>query len=331
MESEDVAVNAALEVDGMVLDGSKLTVSFQTVLHTMRAKLDNIGKSTSNSTVESSRSTQTPTRQLYIGNIPPDTTSESIVQHFQRFGHIVSVKNYADRGFAFVIYQSVSDAKRAKMSIDEQPCMFGSRLAAIRYGRDPDARESRPMPKQSQSHSPQQLANSQQQQQQPQQSSYLPLPHPYAIGAAHLPPYAPSALMLSASSLLQPPPSQSTSPQQHPLQSHPITKQYLIPSSAPATSAAIGFPALIQSPQLYQMSFPYQLHPQMQFIAPALPMAYQQLQYPSAAQPQTTSRPQPHQQHQQQLQQPAQQPQFIMLPSPTPLSQFRHMQPQPPQ
>lgn len=47
---------------------------------------------------------QTPAyvTSVYVGNLPPNTSDNDLLQPFQRFGFIQEVKLQADRGFAFV-------------------------------------------------------------------------------------------------------------------------------------------------------------------------------------------------------------------------------------
>ncbi|KAG2198908.1 uncharacterized protein EV154DRAFT_510674 [Mucor mucedo] len=79
---------------------------------------------------------QTPAyvTSVYVGNLPPNTTDNDLLQPFQRFGFIQEVKLQADRGFAFVKLDTHQNA--ANSIVHLQGMNVNGREAKLSWGKD---------------------------------------------------------------------------------------------------------------------------------------------------------------------------------------------------
>ncbi|KAF1806473.1 hypothetical protein V8B55DRAFT_1347260 [Mucor lusitanicus] len=79
---------------------------------------------------------QTPAyvTSVYVGNLPPNTSDNDLLQPFQRFGFIQEVKLQADRGFAFVKLDTHQNAANAIVHL--QGMNVNGREAKLSWGKD---------------------------------------------------------------------------------------------------------------------------------------------------------------------------------------------------
>ena len=74
-------------------------------------------------------------KKLYVGNLPFDTTEESLREIFEQHGAVQSVNVISDRetgrsrGFGFVEYEDASSAEKAQQALDGQD--FGGRSLRV--------------------------------------------------------------------------------------------------------------------------------------------------------------------------------------------------------
>lgn len=54
---------------------------------------------------------------LWIGNLSPEVSEADILALFEKHGPVDSITNYSSRGYAFVYFKNVEDAKSAKEKI----------------------------------------------------------------------------------------------------------------------------------------------------------------------------------------------------------------------
>ncbi|KAF9438055.1 hypothetical protein BGZ76_010004 [Entomortierella beljakovae] len=71
---------------------------------------------------------------IYVGNLPPHTTSEDLIPFFQSFGVVVDIRLQADRGFAFVKLDSHDKAANAIVKL--AGTMINGRPAKLSWGKD---------------------------------------------------------------------------------------------------------------------------------------------------------------------------------------------------
>lgn len=55
-----------------------------------------------------------PSNNLWVGNLTPDVTEADLTGLFQKYGPVDSVTSYSARGFAFLYFKNINDAKEAK-------------------------------------------------------------------------------------------------------------------------------------------------------------------------------------------------------------------------
>lgn len=71
---------------------------------------------------------------VYVGNFPPNTTQEDILSLFQRFGYIVNIRVQADRGYAFIKFDTHENATSAIVALNGT--MIKGRPAKCSWGKD---------------------------------------------------------------------------------------------------------------------------------------------------------------------------------------------------
>lgn len=54
---------------------------------------------------------------LWIGNLPPEVSEADILALFEKHGPVDSITNYSSRGYAFVYFKNIEDAKSAREKI----------------------------------------------------------------------------------------------------------------------------------------------------------------------------------------------------------------------
>ncbi|KAJ8558090.1 hypothetical protein K7X08_004856 [Anisodus acutangulus] len=57
---------------------------------------------------------ETPSNNLWVGNLAPDVTDSDLTSLFQKYGPLDSVTSYSSRGFGFLYFKNINDAKEAK-------------------------------------------------------------------------------------------------------------------------------------------------------------------------------------------------------------------------
>jgi multiple RNA-binding domain-containing protein 1 len=102
---------------------------------------------TKRSTDEDSTGRNAPSTasRLFIRNLPFETTEEELEQYFSPFGRLVECHIPVDdqkrnKGYAFVTFESLADAKEAKSKLDKVD--FQGRLMHILYARPPPSNEA---------------------------------------------------------------------------------------------------------------------------------------------------------------------------------------------
>jgi len=78
---------------------------------------------------------QNPSRQLFVGNLSPSMTVDGLTEIFSHFGPIEYVKDFIDRGFAFVLFVHLNSAIWARTNFWYYPLVVDNRLLAVNYGR----------------------------------------------------------------------------------------------------------------------------------------------------------------------------------------------------
>lgn len=66
-------------------------------------------------------SSDNATRNLFVGNIPPDVTEADVMTHFSKYGHVSGVKflpKKSDTVAAFVDFQTVEEAREAHDAVN---------------------------------------------------------------------------------------------------------------------------------------------------------------------------------------------------------------------
>ncbi|KAG0363779.1 hypothetical protein BGZ54_008048 [Gamsiella multidivaricata] len=74
---------------------------------------------------------------VYVGNLPPHTTQEDLVPFFQPFGMVIDIRLQADRGFAFVKFETHEKAANAIVRL--AGTMINGRPAKLSWGKDRNA------------------------------------------------------------------------------------------------------------------------------------------------------------------------------------------------
>lgn len=57
---------------------------------------------------------ETPSNNLWVGNLAPDATDADLTSLFQKYGPLDSVTSYSSRGFGFLYFKNINDAMEAK-------------------------------------------------------------------------------------------------------------------------------------------------------------------------------------------------------------------------
>ncbi|XP_055829125.1 flowering time control protein FPA [Solanum dulcamara] len=57
---------------------------------------------------------ETPSNNLWVGNLAPDVTDADLTSLFQKYGQLDSVTAYSSRGFGFLYFKNINDSKEAK-------------------------------------------------------------------------------------------------------------------------------------------------------------------------------------------------------------------------
>jgi len=71
---------------------------------------------------------------VYVGNFPPTTTQEDLIPLFQQFGYIVNIRVQADRGYAFIKFDTHENATSAIVALNGT--MIKGRPAKCSWGKD---------------------------------------------------------------------------------------------------------------------------------------------------------------------------------------------------
>ncbi|KAF4553462.1 Pumilio-family RNA-binding repeat-containing protein 2 [Elsinoe fawcettii] len=82
---------------------------------------------------------ETPTRALWLGNIPPSTTVSSLNVIFSQFGPIESSRVLTHKSCGFVNFESVESAVQAKAQLHNKEIFPGAGAVRIGYAKAPSA------------------------------------------------------------------------------------------------------------------------------------------------------------------------------------------------
>jgi RNA recognition motif-containing protein len=78
---------------------------------------------------------QTPTRSLWIGNLDRKWTLDDLTTLFSPFGPIETIRLLSDRECAFVNYNRLEDAIKAKGTVSDQLTGYFGSSVRIGYGK----------------------------------------------------------------------------------------------------------------------------------------------------------------------------------------------------
>jgi RNA recognition motif-containing protein len=76
-----------------------------------------------------------PTRQLFVGNVPPTVSDAALYDLFARWGPVEGVRLFASRGYAFVVYRDVRVAAWVRDQLSAYPPVLGGRSLVVNFGR----------------------------------------------------------------------------------------------------------------------------------------------------------------------------------------------------
>lgn len=94
------------------------------------------GKTTPASAIEKNQHA-TASRQLFVGNIEPSVSEDTIRTLFERFGQVASIRSYIPRGYCFVTYERTKVAVWVREQMTLYPPVLGNRPLAVNFGRQP--------------------------------------------------------------------------------------------------------------------------------------------------------------------------------------------------
>lgn len=69
--------------------------------------------------IKKAKSPISPTRTIFVGGIPLQTTRDELLRHFASFGHLEQVffpvckMTLANKGYAFILFSTVEEATKA--------------------------------------------------------------------------------------------------------------------------------------------------------------------------------------------------------------------------
>ncbi|KAM3375792.1 flowering time control protein FPA isoform X1 [Capsicum galapagoense] len=76
---------------------------------------------------------ETPSNNLWVGNLAPDVTDADLTSLFQKYGPLDSVTSYSSRGFGFLYFKNINDSKEAKDAL--QGSFFHGNALRIEYAK----------------------------------------------------------------------------------------------------------------------------------------------------------------------------------------------------
>lgn len=76
-----------------------------------------------------------PSRQLFVGNLVPSVTEETLWSLFHRFGEIESIKAFSSRGYAFVVFSNERVSTWVKEQMNLYPPILGGRPLVVNFGK----------------------------------------------------------------------------------------------------------------------------------------------------------------------------------------------------
>jgi RNA recognition motif-containing protein len=132
---EEDASQACEALNGKKLGTKGLVINYQwgdVIKRTSRARraLDTSSPS------ESLRGEFTqPSRQLFVGNIVPSVTEQTLHNLFSRFGQIEQIKGFTTRGYAFVIFKKIQVSIFVRDFMTREPPELGGRALVVNFGR----------------------------------------------------------------------------------------------------------------------------------------------------------------------------------------------------
>lgn len=85
---------------------------------------------------------ESPTRALWLGNIPPSTTTSSLNVIFGPFGSIESCRVLTHKGCGFVNFETVESAVSAKAALHNQEIFPGAGAVRIGYAKAPSSSDT---------------------------------------------------------------------------------------------------------------------------------------------------------------------------------------------
>ncbi|OBZ87455.1 Pumilio domain-containing protein C56F2.08c [Choanephora cucurbitarum] len=99
-----------------------------------RPEISSVASSpTTANAIASNESTQGPTRALWIGNIPTNTTQAALKKIFSEYGAIESVRVLTNKNCGFINFYSQEDAIKARRALHNQEIM-GRNTGAVKIG-----------------------------------------------------------------------------------------------------------------------------------------------------------------------------------------------------
>jgi len=86
-------------------------------------------------TILRTREFQQPSRQLFVGNIGGSTSEANLWSLFSSYGELEDIKEFPDRGYAFVVFRSIHDAVWAREQMSVYPPILGGRALVVNFGK----------------------------------------------------------------------------------------------------------------------------------------------------------------------------------------------------
>lgn len=122
-----LAAKRDLENKGCRLAGSIIRVGF--------------GKTNVNLTNEASPNVQGPTRALWVGHIPTQTSPVILQPIFEAFGKVESIRILSQKNCAFINFVRQEDAVRARKMIQNKEILPGTGPIRVGFAREPEEEE----------------------------------------------------------------------------------------------------------------------------------------------------------------------------------------------
>jgi hypothetical protein len=130
-------VRAAEQLNGTQVGEKKILVNFQwdSAFKKARPKAEELDEDGEPVKKEVVPPQFNPSRQLFVGNLVPSVTEETLWSLFHRFGEVESIKAFSSRGYAFVVFSNERVATWVKGRMNLYPPILGGRPLVVNFGK----------------------------------------------------------------------------------------------------------------------------------------------------------------------------------------------------